>query len=84
MLTLNSSKEDVQGNYVCSAENSVGTDRDNVTVKVRRKMTLLQGFNGKTFVLLTVFWCQYENYFYCEIKSLINNEIIIRFIQECK
>lgn len=55
MLTLNSSKEDVQGNYVCSAENSVGTDRDNVTVKVRRKMTLLQGFNGKTFVLLAVF-----------------------------
>ncbi|CAH2088276.1 unnamed protein product [Euphydryas editha] len=44
VLTLDSQKEPVNGTYFCFGENSEGIDQDSVTINVRRKMTLIQGF----------------------------------------
>ncbi|XP_045504536.1 hemicentin-1-like [Colias croceus] len=51
ILTLDSNKEDINGTYFCSGENSEGTDKDNITVRVRRKMILLDGFTDQSVEL---------------------------------
>ncbi|CAG4960700.1 unnamed protein product [Colias eurytheme] len=50
-LILDSTKENINGTYFCSGENSEGTDKDNITVRVRRKMTLLEGFADQSVEL---------------------------------
>ncbi|XP_072945726.1 hemicentin-1-like [Epargyreus clarus] len=51
VLTLDSTKEQVNGTYFCFGENSEGIDQDSVTVDVRRKMVLLEGFTDQSVEL---------------------------------
>ncbi|XP_038218692.1 hemicentin-1-like [Zerene cesonia] len=51
ILILDSTKEDINGSYICSGENSDGSDKDSITVRVRRKMALLEGFMDQSVEL---------------------------------
>ncbi|XP_052749670.1 hemicentin-1-like isoform X2 [Galleria mellonella] len=64
VLTLNSSKENVVGMYFCYGENSEGIGYDNATVRVRRKMTLIEPFSNKSVELYSQveFRCKVDSY----------------------
>ncbi|XP_037292233.1 hemicentin-1 isoform X2 [Manduca sexta] len=51
VLTLNSSKEQVNGTYFCFGENSEGIDQDSIVVNVRRRMILVEGFRDTSVEL---------------------------------
>ena len=50
MLTLDSEKYPLNGTYFCIGENSEGIGEDSITINVRDKMKLLEGFTGKYFL----------------------------------
>ncbi|KAJ2945136.1 hypothetical protein O0L34_g9197 [Tuta absoluta] len=51
VLTIDSAKENVKGTYFCFGENSEGIHQDSVTVSVRRKMQLIEGFQDSNVQL---------------------------------
>ncbi|KAI5635231.1 immunoglobulin domain-containing protein [Phthorimaea operculella] len=53
VLSIDSAKENVKGTYFCFGENSEGIHQDSVTVSVRRKMQLIQGFQDLNVQLYT-------------------------------
>ncbi|CAF4952593.1 unnamed protein product [Pieris macdunnoughi] len=48
VLTLDSTKQPVNGTYFCFGENSEGIEQDSITVRVRRKMILVEGFRDQS------------------------------------
>ncbi|XP_049697575.2 hemicentin-1 [Helicoverpa armigera] len=63
VLMLNSSAESINATYFCFGENSEGIHQDSVTVDVRRKMTILQGFSDQSVQLY------YQVELQCDIDS---------------
>ncbi|XP_045778726.1 hemicentin-1-like [Maniola jurtina] len=62
VITLDSTKGSVNGTYSCTGLNSEGEEKDNITVRVRTKMTLLQGFSDTSVELYsqTDFHCLFD------------------------
>ncbi|XP_052744510.1 hemicentin-1 [Bicyclus anynana] len=51
VLTLDSAKAPVNGSYICIGQNSQGVNNDSISIHVKRKMTLLQGFSDTSVEL---------------------------------
>ncbi|CAH0719263.1 unnamed protein product, partial [Brenthis ino] len=63
MLTLDSEKRALNGTYFCIGENSEGIGQDSITINVRDKMMLLEGFTDSSVEL----YSQID--FHCNITS---------------
>ncbi|CAK1542735.1 unnamed protein product [Leptosia nina] len=80
VLTLDSTKELVNGTYFCFGENAEGIDQDSINVEVRRKMILLKGFNDSAVDLYSKveLLCVVDGYPPPRITWYHNNTIILQ------
>ncbi|CAH0591436.1 unnamed protein product [Chrysodeixis includens] len=63
VLNLNSSAGNVQATYFCFGENTEGIHQDSLSVHVRRKMTLVKGFQDQSIQLY------YQAELHCQVDA---------------
>ncbi|XP_045484557.1 hemicentin-1 isoform X2 [Pieris rapae] len=64
VLTLDGNKEPVNGTYFCFGENTEGIEQDSITVRVRRKMILVEGFGDRSVEIYSkvILACRVDSY----------------------